>query len=149
MTLAIDQAFTDTILNGGLNIDLVHENGLYSTWGGASYTEGLEGPYTPGSGTTGFAELTHFPASIDPLTLNDTDEATGLYQIIVKYPADSGSIAAKTKADEVLALFPIGTAITYGVQKVYPTSKSLSSGRDDGGFYQITVRVNYRAFLTR
>jgi len=148
MTLKIDQAFTQTILSGGLAIDLVHENGLYSQWGGASYTS-KKGPYTPGSNTTGFAELANFPAGIDPLSLNDTDEATGFYQVIVKYPADGGSIAAKTKADEVLALFPLGTAITYSSQKVYPTTKSLSSGRVDGGFYQITVRVNYRAFLTR
>ena len=145
MSIKIDQAFTSAILSGGLALDVVHENGIYSEWGGAAYTS-KEGPYTPDQG---HIEITTFPAGTEPLSLNNSDEAVGLFQAIIKYPVDTASIIAKQKAEALLALFPIGTAIIYDGQKVYPVSKNRDGGRVEGGFYQIVVRVNYRAFISR
>lgn len=134
------------MLTGGLAIDLVHENGAYSTWV-TSYTS-TPGVYTPTPGRE-FAELKVFPAGKSAFTLADTDEDIGIFQIILKYPADAGAFDVKTKAEAVIALFPIGGAVTYGGQKTYIVSNNRDGGRNDGGYYQIVIRINYRAFIAR
>jgi len=147
MTIAIDQTFTDTMLTGSLALDLVHENGAYSTWNIIEYTSHL-GVYSPTPGRE-FAELKTFPSGKSAYTLANTDEYVGLFQVILKYPADEGAFAVKTKAEDVLALFPIGGVLSYDSQQVSIVSASRDGGRNDGGFYQIVIRINYRAFVAR
>lgn len=147
MSIAIDQAFIDTVLSGGLALDVVHENGLYSEWSGSAYAS-VQGAYTP-SADSGFMEIRHFPASTIDFSLSDSDESVGLFQAIFKYPADTGAIAIKQKAEAFLALFTIGAPLTYSGQNVYPTAKNRDGGRIEGGFYQVVCRVNYRAFIAR
>jgi len=147
VTIAIDQAFTSAMLAGGLGIDIVHENGAYSTWGGAAYTS-VAGVYTP-QPQREFAEIRTFPAGRAAFSLKTSDEDVGLFQCILKYPADVGAITAKTKAEAVLALFPIGGTLTYSGQVVNIVSSNRDGGRTDGGFYQVVVRINYRAFVDR
>lgn len=147
MSIAIDQAFASAMLAGGLAIDLVFENGVWAYWNGSAYVNKV-GAYSPSTDRP-FAELVVFPASKDALSIKDSDEAVGLFQVIVKYPADVGAITAKTKAESVLSLMKVGQSITYQTQKVYITGHSRLGGRVEGGFYQIVVRANYRAFLTR
>lgn len=146
MSIKIDQALDNTALSGSLKIDLIFENGVYSKWGTA-YTN-KRGVYEPNAKRE-HIELRNFPASTAAFTINDTDEYVGLYQAIIKYPADIGAITIKQKAEEFLNLFEIGAALTYDSQKVYPTSKNRDGGRIEGGFYQIVCSVNYRAFITR
>lgn len=147
MSINIDNAFTSAILNGGLALDVVHDNGIYSYWSGSAYSS-VSGVYTPDANRE-YTEIKVFPASVVPLSLRDSDEHVGVFQAIVKYPADTGAIAAKTKAEAVLALFNMNTPLAYSGQKVFVTGKSRDGGRQEGGFYQIVVRVNYRAFVTR
>jgi len=147
MTVKIDQAFTSALLNGGLAVDIVHENGVYSVWGGAAYSSHL-GVYQPTNGRP-FIEEKTFISDRSAYSLADSDEVTGLYQAIIKYPADAGAISAKTKVDAVSALFPIGSTITYSGQGIEIMSSRHDGGRNDGGFYQIVFRANFRAFLAR
>jgi len=147
MTLKIDQSFTNAMLTGSLALDLVHENGAYSTWDGSSYTS-VPGVYSPTPGRE-FAELRTFPAGKSAFTLSDTDEDVGLFQAILKYPADAGAFAVKTKAEAILALFPMGGTVTYGGQTTNIVSTRRDGGRTDGGFYQVVIRINYRAFIAR
>ena len=147
MSIAIDQAFIDTILSGGLSIDVVHENGGYSVWGGVTYSSVL-GVYTPTAGRE-FCEIRTFPANTQSFTLNDTDENVGLFQVILKFPNDAGAFTAKTKAESVLALFKAGTSISYGGQVVHIVSSNRDGGRNDGGYYQIVIRANYQAFVAK
>ena len=147
MTIKIDQALIDTVLSGGLAIDVVHENGLYSTWSGSAYVSS-QGVYTPATDRE-HIEIRNFPASSIAFSLKDSDESVGMFQAIIKYPADIGAITIKQKAEAFLALFTIGTALIYSGQKVYPTSKNRDGGRIEGGFYQIVCRVDYRAFVAR
>ena len=146
MTLKIDQSLDSTVLGGGLAIDLIFENGIYAEWD-TSYTN-VTGVYTPATDRE-HIELKSFPASSAAFSLKHSDEHVGLYQAIIKYPADIGSITIKQKAEAFLALFEIGTALIYSGQKVYPTSKNRDGGRIEGGFYQIVCTVNYRAFVAR
>lgn len=145
MSIKIDQALDSIILGGGLKIDLVFENGVYSTWGTSAYTN-KKGAYTPAADRE-FIELKNFPAGSTAFSLNTSDEHVGTYQAIIKYPADSGAIAVKKKSEALLNLFPLGTAIIYSTQKVYPSSRDRDGGRIEGGFYQIVCRINYRAFV--
>ena len=147
MSINIDNALTSAILAGGLAIDVVHDNGIYSEWGGSAYTHS-QGVYTPDANRE-YCEIKVFPASTTPFSLATTDEERGLYQVIVKYPADTGAIAAKTKAEEILGLFDPNSGLTSGGQKVHIISKTRDGGRVDGGFYQIVIRVEYRAYVAR
>lgn len=145
--IKIDQSFISTILNGGLAIDIVHENGSYSTWSGTAYSA-AKGVYTPQSNRE-YAEIKVFPAGNSSFDLNDTNEDVGLFQVIVKYPNDVGSIIIKQKAEAVLALFKAGSTIAYSGQIVNIVSNNRDGGRTEGGFYQIVVRINYRAFVPK
>jgi len=147
MSIKIDQALDSTVLNGGLSIDIIYENGIYSVWGGASYTN-KTGVYTPDANRE-HMEIRNFPASSIPLSLKHSDEYVGLFQAIIKYPADVGSIIIKQKAEAFLDLFTIGNSIVYDSQKVYISSKNRDGGRIEGGFYQIVCSVNYTAYVTR
>lgn len=143
----IDQALISIVMNGSLSIDIVHENGGYSTWNGTGYTN-TNGVYTPNAQAQ-YLEIKNFPTITTANSLADSDEFGGLFQGIVRYPVDSGAFAIKTKAEEFLSLFTIGQAISYNGQNVFPVSKNRDGGRIENGFYQIVCRVEYRAFVAR
>ena len=145
--IAIEQALNTELLGGGLDLDIVFDNGIYSVWDCLGY-EHQTGAYVP-STERGYIESKVFPASILPFSLNHSDTHSGVYQVIVKYPADMGSIVVKSKVDEVLALFGIGSTLTYDSQSVTIDTKSVDGGRVEGGFYQVVVRFEYQAFVTR
>jgi len=147
LSITIDQAFTDTLMTGGLAIDLVHENGAYSVWGGSAYTTSL-GVYEP-QARREYAEAKHFPAVRSGASLSNSDEHLGLYQVLVKFPDDIADFTAKTKVEAVLALFKPTTLLAYGGQTVEILSSSRDGGVNNGGFYEIMIRANYRAFVAR
>lgn len=147
MSEFIDQALISTIMNGGLAIDIVHENGVYSVWSGSDYVNNI-GVYTPDANRE-HCEIRNFPSLRTPYSLKHSDDETGLFQIIIKYPADIGAHSIKTKAEQTMALFVPGTSLTYSGQNVFIESKQRDGGRIEGGFYQIVVRINYRAFVPR
>lgn len=147
MSEAVDQALISTIMDGGLGIDIVHENGVYSVWDGSSYTSHT-GVYTPDSNRE-YCEIRNFPGLRAPYSLSDSDDETGLFQVILKYPSDVGGYTIKAKAEEVMALFKPGTPVSYAGQNVNIESKNRDGGRIEGGYYQIVVRINYRAFVPR
>ncbi len=147
MSIKIDQAFINAVMTGGLALDVVHENGLHSVWSGSAYSS-TQGVYVP-TANRPFLEIRNFPADETPYSLNNSNSAVGLFQAIIKYPTDSGAVAAKTKAEQLLSLFSIGGALTYDGQLVFIQAKSRDGGRSDGGFYQIVCRVNYQAYKPR
>lgn len=147
MTEIIDQALITAILNGSLGIDVVHENGAYSVWTGSAYGH-HDGVYSP-STEREFCEIKNFPALRTPLSLAHSDHETGMFQIVLKYPADVGAHTIKAKAGQIMDLFTSGESVIYTGQKVYTDSKSRDGGRIEGGFYQIVIRINYYAFVSR
>lgn len=144
--IKIDQALVDTILSGNLALDVVHENGSYSQWTTVYTTK--SGVYTPIADRP-FLEIKNFPAGSSPLSLAHSNDVVGLYQVIVRYPVDTGAITAKNKTEAVLALFKVGSTITYSTQNIHIESNARDGGRVNEGFYEIVVRINYRAFVTR
>jgi len=145
MSFVLDQILVNTILTGGLAIDVVRENGRYSVWGGAAYTH-VKGTYSPTFGRE-YAQIKHFPGQTTRWSLAHTNLHSGAYQIILRYPPDMGGGYAKQMAETVMALFPVGTVVSYG-----GVSANIESSRRDGGavvdgLYQIIVTINYSAFI--
>lgn len=147
MSVKIDQAFIAAMLDGMLQLDIVHENGGYSTWANAAYTHYV-GAYQPNANRE-YCEIHNFPAGKTAFSLATSDEFVGLFQVILKYPADIGAFTIKQKAEDVLNLLSIGATLTYSGQEVEILSNTRDGGRIEGGFYQIVVRANYRAFTSR
>ena len=147
MSIKIDQAFVSAILSAGLAIDIVHENGIYSDWNGASY-DYVQSVYTPDAQVP-YAEIKVFPAGKQPFSLKHSDEAVGLFQAIIRYPVDEGAFLIKEKAELIISALPIGGILSYEGQNVNIVSNSRDSGSTVSGFYEIIVRANYRAFVTR
>jgi len=147
VSIAIDQAFTSAMMGGGFAMDIVHENGGYSVWDGVSYVS-HDGVYQP-QARREFMEIRTIPATRAAWSLADTDESLGVFFVMLKYPDDVGAIVAKVKAEAVLSLLKVGARFTYAGQVVEIASNNRDGGRNDGGFYQIAIRANYRAFVAR
>lgn len=130
--IKIDQAFIQAFINGGFDLPIAHENLLYEP------TAGIE-----------YAELINIPNDITPLSLNDTDETDGLMRVILYYPANEGSIQAKTKADEIMAVFKIGTRVCYSSQCATVTRISRHRGVFEKNWYKIVITIGYYSLIGR
>jgi len=132
MSLKIDQAFVQSFIDGSFGLPVDYENM----------------PYTPVSGTA-FAELIHLPNPIDSLTLADMNETSGIFRIILRYPADGGAIAAKTKAEAIMAHYPIGSSVAYSGQSATIRSVDRQAGVVEDAWYTLVVSIRYISFITR
>lgn len=132
MSLKIDQAFVESYIDGAFGLPISYENA----------------PYTPTAGTA-YAELINLPNPIDSLTLADMNETSGLFRIILRYPADGGAIAAKTKAEAIMAHYPIGSSVAYSGQSATIRSVSRQAGVVEDAWYTLVVSIRYISFITR
>jgi len=132
MSIKIDQAFVQSFIDGSFGLPVDYENM----------------PYTPVSGTA-FAELIHLPNPIDSLTLADMNETSGIFRIILRYPADGGAIAAKTKAEAIMAHYPIGSSVAYSGQSATIRSVDRQAGVVEDAWYTLVVSIRYISFITR
>lgn len=135
--LAVDQAFVSAFINAAFGLPIAHENL----------------PYTPTAGTA-YAELLNIPTDATAYSLHSTDEMTGLFRVILRYPADSGAIAAKTKADAISNVFKLGATVSYNATGNPATSARVvglqrQSGVAEDGWYKLVLTIRYRAFLRR
>lgn len=103
--------------------------------------------YTPTSGTP-YAELRTVPNDQTAYSSADTDETDGVFITILRYPPLS-KWDGKEMAQSVLDRYPVGKVLTYDGQSVKTTFKTRTQGEVIDGWYQITVSIGYRAFLTR
>ena len=143
MSIAIEQAFISKILTGGLALDIVHDNGVYSVWNGTSY-DSRQGVYEPTNGRA-YITIKTFSALQKRQDMKNTDFSVGTYQAIVKYPI--GDFAYRDMVQKVNGLF--GDVISYGSQVVNIIDKSIDGGRIENGFYQVVIRINYKAFIAK
>jgi len=132
MSIKIDQAFVQSFIDGSFGLPVDYENM----------------PYTPVSGTA-FAELIHLPNPIDSLTLADMNETSGIFRIILRYPADGGAVAAKTKAEAIMAHYPIGSSVAYSGQSATIRSVDRQAGVVEDAWYTLVVSIRYISFITR
>ena len=86
-----------------------------------------------------------------PVTLGDAgeDNHPGFLQIDINYPQNKGSKEVLAKADTIAAFFTAGKSLSYNSQEVKVLSCSVTPGRYVGGYYRVSVTVNYYARTTR
>lgn len=132
MSIKIDQAFIDSFINASFGVEIAYQNL----------------PYEPTSGTA-YAELLNIPNDITALDLKNTNETDGLFRVILRYPADSGAITPKTKAESIMANYPIGSSVSYSGQSAIITAVNRQAGIVEEGWYVTVITITYRAFITR
>lgn len=132
MSVKIDQAFIQSYIDGAFGLPIAYENS----------------PYTPVA-ETAYAELRNITNPIEANALKDMDQTTGIFRIIVRYPADSGAIAAKTKADEIMANYGIGSSVSYSSQSATILSTERRTGVVEEGWFVLVVSIGYISFISR
>jgi len=98
-----------------------------------------------------WVQLTNVRGDSGPVTLGAAgeDNHNGFLQIDINAPRDSGTAVALEKADFYASSFTSGTRLVYNGQEVIVLSTSLSSGRIVGGYYRLSLTINYYARTTR
>lgn len=132
MTVKIDQAFINTFIDGSFDLPIAHENIQYNPTAGTEY-----------------AELINLPNDITPLSINDSNETDGIMRVILYWPSNAGSIAPKSKADEILSVFKIGAKVCYDSQCATVVSNSRYKGVSESGWYKTVISIGYVAFIAR
>ena len=128
----IDQALVSRFIAGGFGLPVAHENL----------------PFTPSAGQA-YAELRVLQNDVTPLSLADSNQTDGVFRAILRYPAQTGAVAANLKADQILTAYPIGARLSYGGQSITVTSHSRQPGAPEEGWHKINVTIGYRAALRR
>ena len=134
MSMSVDQAFVDAYVNDN------------SAFGIAVTGENL--PYGPTDSRTPYAELITLPNPTERLSA-DTVEMTGLFRVILRYPLDRGDFEMKTKAEAILAAFPIDSVISYGGQNVQIINVHRGPGNPEKGWFKAVITLGYQAFKNR
>lgn len=132
MSILIDDAFVTAFIDGAFGLPIAHEN--------------ID--YNPSPGTA-YAEIFVIPNPRTPLSLQDTDITTGLFRVVLRYPVGDGSITAKTKAEAIIAAFPINSTVTAGGQSARVTRVMRDRGFPEDGWYKTVVTIFYEAFIAR
>lgn len=132
MNIKVDQALISSFIDGAFGLPIAHEN--------------LE--YTPVKGTA-YAEITVFDSDKMPETVNTADRQLGIFQVILRYPLNTGAFTAKTKAAQIFEHFKLYSIHEYSGQKVRITEHRRSPGAPEEGWYKIALRLNFMAFTAR
>lgn len=99
--------------------------------------------FTKPGPSVAWASVFVIPATTAALSIRDSDEMAGVFQIDLNYPINSGSGAAQTKADAIRAHFKRGTVLS-GVE--VGTVSVANLGPADG-WYRVAVSIAYRSFV--
>lgn len=133
---AIDSALIDRFMAGGFfpaaQVQTENEN------------------FTPPTGKP-WARITNLTAQPDQATLGDggQDLHVGILQVDLFYPQGKGRAAALAMADRIRAHFKGGDGWRYDGQAVRVTSCGRGTGINEGGWYRISVSINWKAHVTR
>jgi hypothetical protein len=130
----ISGALITAFEGGDFGLPTAHENIDYDPTPGTAWAEVFIIPNQPTVGTLGAA---------------GEDNHTGLMQIDLNYPPDSGSKAAIDKADEIRALFKAGSRFSYSGQLITVLSCGRSRGVKAGGWFRVSMTINWYAFTAR
>lgn len=106
--------------------------------------------FTPPSGKP-WARITNLPAQPDQATLGDggQDLHVGILQVDLLYPQGEGRGAALAMADRIATHFKAGDSWRHEDQAVRVTSCGRGTGINEGGWYRISVSINWKAHVTR
>lgn len=106
--------------------------------------------FLPPTGSS-WASLWFLPNIKDVATLGPEgfDELTGVFQIDLNFPQDSGRKLSQDIADVVESNFTSGTKLAYSGQEVTVTACGRSQGRNVNGSFRVPITVGFRALVAR
>ena len=130
-SVKIDQALISAFIAGDFGIGIAHENL----------------PFTPGSDA--YAEVLVLQNDTTPWSLKHTNETDGVFRVILRYPADTGAIGPKQKAEEIFNVFKIGSRHSYDGASVTIITNQRQPGVQEDGWYKLVLSMEYKAFITR
>lgn len=99
--------------------------------------------FTKPAPTVAWASVFNIPATTAALSLSDSDEMPGVFQIDLNYPLNKGAGAAQAMAQQIRAHFKRGIRVN-GV--VIGAVSYVPLGPADG-WYRGVVSVEYRGFV--
>jgi hypothetical protein len=132
MSVKIDQALILHFVGGDFGIDAAYENQ----------------PYTPRQGVP-YAEVSVLQNDITPVDLHYNNETDGTFRVVLRYPINTGAVAAKEMADQIFAHFAIGEQLSFDGQDLLITSHHRMSGASEQGLYKIVLTIGYQAYILR
>jgi hypothetical protein len=130
--IKIDLAFQNAFVGAAFGLPIVFENEQYTPTAGRAY-----------------AELKVLQNDVSPATLNDSNDSDGVFRVILRYPVDTGAFDAKTKADQIFAVFAIGARLIYDGVTVIIMRNSRQPGLAEDGWYKLVLDMPYRANFAR
>ncbi|QIQ65286.1 hypothetical protein 19_00017 [Pseudomonas phage Epa19] len=83
------------------------------------------------------------------LGIGGTDEHTGIMQVDVNYPTESGMQDILADVDAVADYFTAGRRLVYNAQEVIVRSCGRSPGRKVDGWYRISLTIDWYAQTPR
>lgn len=114
---------------------------------GAFFTDALtaypNAAFTKPSPSVAWASVFVIPATAAALSIRDSDEMAGVFQIDLNYPLNGGAGAVQAKADAIRAYFKRGTVLT-GVEV---GAVSIANLGPVDGWYRVAVSIAYRSFV--
>lgn len=114
---------------------------------GAFFTDALtaypNAAFTKPAPTVAWASVFNIPATTAALSLSDSDEMPGVFQIDLNYPLNKGAGAAQTMAQQIRAHFKRGTK----VGGAFMGAVSYVPLGPVDGWYRGVVSVEYRGFV--
>jgi hypothetical protein len=133
---AINNIFSVAVINSGVvyDVEIATENVSYDPRSGVAYIS------------------THlFPLPVYQATLGSegVDMVSGLFQISVNYPADSGMTDLLTKVDELNSVFKSGAQFT--ISPYWVNIRNVSNTRVivSNGFATIHLTIDYFSHIQR
>ena len=130
--LELEQAFTLDFELQQFGLPIAYENVNFSQ--------------TPGQA---YAEIKVFPAEVIGGDLSSTNETTGFFQFVLRFPDGVGAIPAKRQAQTIFDAYPVGRVLTYGGQRLTITSHQRPTAAPEDGWFKVVGRAYYRASLAR
>lgn len=107
--------------------------------------------FDPTSGTA-YAALTFVPNEPKPYTkgTNGTDLVTGIYDVELFYPSNTGDSQACLDFETLRARYKVGHYLTYSSQAVEIMSCSRTEGSIvNTAWFRVLVRISFRARISR
>lgn len=103
-------------------------------------------PFTPVNGTPWQKVNLLVARPLDPTLGYGFQRDSGIFQVMVFYPENTGPAAAAARADLICAQFARGLTLTSGTLRVLvDRSPYASTGRNEGGWYGLPVTIPYVA----
>lgn len=99
--------------------------------------------FTKPGPTVAWAAVFNIPAATSALSLADSDEMAGVFQIDLNYPLNGGAGATQAMADQIRSHFKRGTRLP-GIE--IGTTSYAPLGPTDG-WYRAVVSVDYLSFV--